>query len=238
MNQNLVLIKVTCFLMTLTACNSVSPAASPVLPDSIQEPLLLEAWTRLNNHQESARLWDGSSLTGHDLAQFVLVNAIPIVWDTEKICGNSSCSIRYCKPETGTCSFEEPGKPGICPIYMYPSSQQDITGLIGTLAHEIYHRTDPFGPVQDTRFEEYCAFTVEAQISKATWPRFGMYDPLIPEHLTLWIKDNSNGMEAYLNYPEYPASVKPFVKKANRGIDAGGYLPTEALGTYTNGSNP
>lgn len=236
--MNLILIGMTFILMTLTACGQpVAQAAIPILPATIQDPLLLEAWTYLDNHQEPFCLWDGSNLSGHDLAQFVLNHHIPIVWDDENACGNSSCSIRYCDPKTEICSYED-GNPGVRPIYIHPSLKKDMPDLTGTLAHEIYHCTAPFGPVHNTRFEEYCAFSVEAQITKAAWPRFGTYDPLIPEHLILWIKDNSHGMEAYLDLPEYPAIVAPFVKKADRSIDAAGYLPTEVLGTYSDDSQP
>lgn len=37
---------------------------------------MLEAWLRLNSYQEPIHLWDGSTLTGHDLAQFVLEHDI------------------------------------------------------------------------------------------------------------------------------------------------------------------
>ncbi len=67
--------------------------ANPLaLPASIQEAELLDGWIYLYNQLDPVQLWDGSLLTGRDLAQFVLDRSIPIVWDTENQCGGASCS--------------------------------------------------------------------------------------------------------------------------------------------------
>src|SRR5712692_3864942 len=68
----------------------VVPAKLP----AIQDATLLEAWVRLYNHQDPIGLWDGSSLSGRSLAEYLLDHGIPVVWDTGNVCGNSSCSVK------------------------------------------------------------------------------------------------------------------------------------------------
>jgi len=206
----------------------VKTAAASMEPN-IQDPMLLEAWVRLYNHQEPIQLWDGSTLTGRELAQYLLAHAIPVVWDTGNICKNASCSIRYCTPDA--CGYED-GKPGVDPIYILPTKSADMQSLIGTLAHEIFHRTQPFGAVEDTRFEEYWAFLIGAKISKAVWLKFGAYDPLDPGHLNLWIKDN--GLDAYFELQEYPATVVPMTQSAYIGSDQFNGIPAAAFGISQN----
>src|SRR5260370_42227860 len=45
------------------------------LPANIQDPMLLEAWVRLYNHIEPIQLWDGSTVTGRQLALYALDHA-------------------------------------------------------------------------------------------------------------------------------------------------------------------
>jgi hypothetical protein len=142
--------------------------SKPQIPD----PMLLEAWTRLDQHHDPIQLWDGRALTGHDLAQYLLEHAIPVVWDTEQVCNSGACSLLYCASEI--CAYEDRE-----PIYVSPAEAKDMQNLVATLAHEIFHRTQPFGPAPSTQFEEYWAFFVGAQISGASWPTFDGYDPLI-----------------------------------------------------------
>ena len=194
----------------------------------------MEAWIRLYNRQEPIQLWDGRTVTGRDLAQYLLENAITVVWDTQHICGNASCSteIKSCIPDT--CTYED-GEPGVNPIYVYPAKATDMQGLTGTLTHEIFHRTQPFGAVADTRFEEYWAFLIGAKISQAGWPAFGAYDLLNPGHLNLWIKENR--LDPYFELPDYPASVVPLVSGASIGGDPFNGIPAAALGIGQNSSD-
>jgi len=192
---------------------------------NIQDPMLLEAWTRLYNHHDPVQLWDGSTLTGRDLAQYLMEQAIPVVWDTGHVCGNGSCSVHYCAEET--CTYED-GKPGVDPILVYPTKAADMPSLVATLAHEIFHRTQPFGAVPATRFEEYWAFLIAAKISNAGWPKFGIYDPLDSGHLNLWIKENK--LDPYFELPEYPATIVPQVQSAYMGSDQFNGIPAEAFG--------
>ena len=197
-----------------------------LLPATIQDPTLLEAWIRLYNHQDAIPLWDGRTLTGRQLAQYLLDHAIPVVWDRDNVCGNGSCGLRYCTADV--CTFES-GKPGVDPIYVRPGESGDMPSLVATLAHEIFHRTQPFGAVRNTRFEEYWAFRIENHITPEAWLTFGPYDPMIPEHLNLWIQ--VNGLEPYFQLPEYPASIEPLVNRptvASAAPDSG--LPAAALG--------
>jgi hypothetical protein len=178
-----------------------------MLPAEITDPILMEAWIRLYNEQDAVTVWNGKPLTGRDLAQFVLEQGIPVVFDTENICLGGSCSKRFCVKGQDICDYED-GQPGIDPIYIAPTAQPfgiGMQNLVSTLAHEIYHRTAPFGDVHDSLYEEYWAYFVGEKVSGATVIEFGAYDPLQAAHLTLWIKENR--LDAYLGKPAYPAVV-------------------------------
>ncbi len=190
-----------------------------VLPE-IRDPELLEAWIRLYNRPGPIFQWDGSLLTGKGLAQFIVDHAIPILWDREKKCHGGACSIRYC--DDRTCTYDGP-YPGADPIYIPPILRDDPRGLEGTLAHEIYHRLEPFGDVRDTLFEEYCAYGVEAQITHATWPVFGMQDPLVPDQLVKWFQ--ANQLSDYHSLQVYPAAVASSVKSNRQGLPLAGANP-------------
>jgi hypothetical protein len=182
-----------------------------VLPSSIQDPILMEAWVRLYNHQEPIQLWDGSTMTGRYLAQYALDHGIPIVWDTGKVCSGGNCSVRYCDGDA--CLFADRLHPGVKPIYVAPIEAPHGTNmrfLVGTLAHEIFHRTEPFGAVTDTKFEEYWAFRIGATIGKNAAPKFDGIDPLISGELYIWLLKNR--MDFYYALPEYPASVASLVQ--------------------------
>ncbi len=196
--------------------------AAPAKLPAIQDASLLEAWVRLHDRQDAIRLWDGSSLTGRRLADYLLDHGIPVAWDTGNVCGGGSCSIKHCN--AGTCGYSA-GQP----IFVRIGERGDMPALMATLAHEIFHRMQPFGPVLDTRFEEYWAFRVEYGITPERWLTFGAYDPLEPEHLNLWLRDN--GFEPYFQLPEYPASIEPLVNRvdaAHHGSFEG--LPAAATG--------
>jgi len=182
-----------------------------VLPSNIQDPILLEAWVRLYNHQEPIQLWDGTTLTGRQLAQYALDHDLPIVWDTGKVCSGGNCSVRYCDGDA--CSFADRLHPGVKSIYIAPIEAPHGTNmqfLVGTLAHEIFHRTQPFGAVSDTKFEEFWAFRIGASIGKNAAPKFDGIDPLISGELYIWLLKNR--MSFYYALPEYPASVAGLVQ--------------------------
>jgi hypothetical protein len=208
----------------------VVPAKLP----AIQDATLLEAWIRLYNHQDPIRLWDGSSLSGRSLAEYLLDHAIPVVWDTGNVCGNGSCSVKTCSADA--CTYDD-GKPGIAPIYVRAAERpapgsargDDMPALVATLAHETFHRTQPFGPVGDTRFEEYWAYRIEYHITAEAWLTFGAYNPLDPNHLNMWLRENR--LDPYFQLPEYPASVEPLVVRPQEST-GGSFegLPADAIG--------
>ena len=194
------------------------------LPTAIQDPALLEAWVRLYNHTDPLRLWDGSSLTGRGLAEYLREHAIPVVWGTAQDCGGYSCSNKTCVAGQDVCTYGA-GQP----IFIRAAERGDMAAVVDTLAHEIFHRTQPFGAVHDTRFEEYWAFRVEYHIAPEKWLTFGAYDPLDANHLSLWLRDNN--MPQYFSLPAYPASVAALVTTPAQH-SGGAYegLPAAALG--------
>lgn len=176
----------------------------PLLPAGLQDTVLVEAWVRLYNLTKPIQLWGGQSITGQALAQSLLDRAIPVVWDVANVCRVGSCSQIYCRD--GRCVYAD-AAPGVDPIYMHPALRGNRAAVVGLLAHEIFHRTQPFGPVGDTRFEEYWATFIQAQVFPASQLRFDEYDPLVPSQLVAWIK--ANALNVYLAFEAYPAGVTP-----------------------------
>ena len=214
-----------------------------ILPAGVQDPMLLEAWIRLYQQQDPIHLWGDVTVSGRGLALYMLEHAIPLVWDTGNVCGNGSCSVLSCAESRCTYDDGKPapqggdpaqhlsglGVPGVAPIYVALVEQGDMPSLVSTLAHEIFHRTQPFGPVRGTRFEEFWAFLVGARVSKSAWPTFGAFDPLIPEQLNLWLR--LNGLAYYFQYPEYPAAVASQVHQTTASGDPHEGLPPQMFGT-------
>src|SRR5207237_2146240 len=95
----------------------------------------------------------------------------------------------------------------------------------------------PLRAVPDTRFEEYWAFRVDYHIAPEPWLTFGAYNPLDPNHLNLWIRDN--GLDPYFQMPAYPARVAALVASqphATGGAFEG--LPAEAMASSGPQSGP
>jgi hypothetical protein len=184
----------------LVAALSPELVVPQTLPATIDDAHMLEAWIRLYNHQEPIQLWDGSTTTGRELAQYLVDQAIPVRWDVQNVC-QGSCSVRYCRQDQ-TCGYED-GQPGAEPILVHVLYADDVPGLVLILAHEIFHRTQPFGAVKDTRFEEYWAFRLESQITPDGAMNFSGFNPLVPAELDGWL--HANGLDGYMSLPQYPA---------------------------------
>jgi hypothetical protein len=222
-----------------------------VLPAGVQDPMLLEAWIRVYQQQDPIHLWGNVTVSGRGLALYMLEHSIPLVWDTGNVCGNGSCSVLSCAEDRCTYDDGKPAPqggdpaqhlsglgvpaphggevPSVAPIYVALLKQGDMPSLISTLAHEIFHRTQPFGPVRSTRFEEYWAFLIGARVSKSAWPTFGAFDPLNPEQLNLWLQ--LNGLAYYFQYPEYPAGVASRVSPVSSAGDPYEGLPPQTVGS-------
>jgi hypothetical protein len=78
--------------------------------------------------------------------------------------------------------------------------------LAGALAHELYHRTQPFGPVVSSLYEEYWAYYVGAKIAHIEWLKFDGYDPDIGACLRAWFVDHAH--MKYLAKDIYPITLK------------------------------
>jgi hypothetical protein len=179
------------------------------LPADIADSRLLEAWIRLYNQQAAVELWDGRKITGRELALFLQTQRIPVVWDTKDVCKGGSCSVKY---HTHGAWIYEAGAPRVEPIYIRVAYQTDMLGLVRTVAHEAFHRTLPFGPVGDSRFEEYWAYFVERTVQPVGGFKFGQYDPYDPGQLAMWFADSR--LVGYSHLPSYPPGVKPLWEEA------------------------
>jgi hypothetical protein len=171
---------------------------------NIQDPLILDGWNYLDSLEEPVTLWDGNTLTGKALAQFLRAEQVPVIWGSDEVCGGSSCSRQYCAPD-GACSYED-GQPGIDPIYINTGARDQKVGqtarVAKELAHEAFHRMQPFGLSKITQFEEYWAFYIENQIVKTSWPDFKGYDPMDVNSLQHWF--SMHMLAGYLNLDPYP----------------------------------
>ena len=176
----------------------------PELPTTIDDPLLLAGWVYLYNQEETFPLWDGRLLSGRMLAEYVLDEQVRIVWGTEDICNGRSCSPRpICSDEA--CAQVK----FVDPIYIASSfkdiPESEIMSLVEQLAHEIFHRSLPFGAVDDTLFEEYWAFYVAMQVAQSNWADFESYDSTYLACLTTWFMQHK--LMVYAEIEAYPVNM-------------------------------
>lgn len=184
------------------------------LPNTIRDPLLLTAWVYLYNQDEPFQMWDGSSLSGQMLAQFIIEHKITVKWGSAEICNNNSCTPRpVCSDEKCLAKYTEIGDYPIRIALRFQDSQaDDLPTLAGSLAHEIYHHMEPHGKIRSTLFEEYWAFYTGKQISGDPTLDFKGYKPLNPTCLKLWLSQNDRtGYELEM----YPASILDHVDASN-----------------------
>jgi hypothetical protein len=165
-----------------------------ILPTTIKDPILLEGWIRLYNRTQTCKLWDGSTLSGQQLALYILNNGVVVTWNTDSPYGDISWTDRG---ETGNI-YINPG--------LQKSYEMQMVNLVNTMAHETFHRTIPFDQEEDTLYEEYWAFYVGSCVSGQVNADYIHYNPLSPDSLKNWFKYNSR--PGYLDdYPLYPQSV-------------------------------
>lgn len=211
MKNTFTLIGLVLFGMALSACGMAAQAAPAhaaihQVPDSIQDPELIEAWKLIDQQSEPIQLWDGRNLTGHELAQFVIKHDIPIKWGSADICNGNSCSQLKCNDGECTKFHEDLGDK---PIYITPTLQgrtNETDELIDTMAHEIFHYIQPFGLVENTVFAEYWANYVGAAVAGKSLLEFGEYNPLNPACLGLWLSRHFL-YEGYKHLNVYPATL-------------------------------
>ena len=186
------------------------------LPAQIEDPFLLAAWLYLYNQQEPVSIHDGIQLTGRNLALLAVEKDISIRWGSKDICGGNSCARRY------ICSNQEciDNYASTEPLIIFlttelkANTQKNFSYLVKTLAHELYHQTLPFGPVATSLYEEYWAFYIGTQISKAGWMEFEQYNPLKAICLERWFQ--VYGLEAYDNTDLYPTNLQADVDRTSQ----------------------
>jgi hypothetical protein len=174
----------------------VIPAA---LPETITDPLLMQGWITLYNRQDAIELWDGATISGRQLALYVIDQSVEITWNRSK-------------KHNG--SWVDRGKTGI--VYIDPEirTQADgqLTSLVELLAHELFHHTTPFGQQKDTLYEEYWSFYAGAYIAGVGEGRFFYTNPLNNASLEEWFKENNHSN--YLKkYERYPVDIASFASK-------------------------
>lgn len=164
-----------------------------ILPATIRDPLLQAAWTKLYHSTQACPLWDGYTLTGQMLAQYVVDHAVIVAWNSNPAYLGSWVD-RF---HSGN-------------IYLNPGLQKksprQMTYLVSDLAHEIFHHSLPFNQVEDTLYEEYWAFYVGACVSGQSMRGFKNIRPLSSASLAGWFQANRRGN--YLGeFNPYPANV-------------------------------
>lgn len=176
-----------------------SGTAIPVqLPATISDPQLLAAWIYLSTLDDPIRVWGGSEFTGRSLAQFVLDNLIPVGWSTPDIC-RFSCTIRPICEDASCPRYNEMDYP----IYLDPALKTaSIQKIAGSLAHEIYHHTEPFGKVRSSLFEEYWAFKIGDSLSGSSWVPLVNGDEYKPTCLRQWFFNNIAETYELVEFPQ------------------------------------
>ena len=191
------------------------------LPATIEDPLLLTAWVYLYNQQEPVVIHDGIIVTGRGLAELVFEHSIPVLWGSDTVCDGSSCAKRtLCADKE--CVANDQNKDGN-PIYIalklqdagHPldAGKKAFPWLVKTLAHELYHQMQPFGPVPTSLYEEYWAFYIGTQVSKAGWMEFNGYNPLKSACLKRWFL--VYGLETYSGVDLYPFTLQAEVDRVS-----------------------
>jgi hypothetical protein len=208
------LIALTIIILSIAArqISSVNPS-SPSKPNPIQDPQLRQAWDQLNALTEPVQLPDGSTLTGHGLAQFVLNQNITIQWDENNTCKGSSCSVR--SHIHGETAWTIDG-----PIYLRLGLKDETMSLVvEAMAHEIYHYTQPFGQVNDSLYEEYMAFNSSARIAHTTGMDDACANPMQPDCLKHWFEVHRL-MYGYTQFQVYPPSLMASVDTTSQTCSA------------------
>jgi hypothetical protein len=177
------------------------------LPKTIADPLLLIVWVYLYNQTDPITIHDGSHITGRSLAEMVIQHKVPVLWGTEDICHDNSCAKRYmCKTMDCVNSYS-PDK--VYPIYIARRYQDaeayPLARLAASLAHELYHHSQPFGPVESSQYEEYWAYYVGIQIEKSKVAIFERYPPTTAACLKAWFRVHD--LKSYLSLEAYPMTL-------------------------------
>jgi len=177
------------------------------LPKGIEDAHLLVAWIYLYNQTDTISIQDDSVLSGRDLAMFVLNQQIQIRWGSDEICLGNSCAMRaLCPaPDCGIGSEKERSIPVYISQRYQDSEAYPISRLAGSLSHELYHKTQPFGPVVSSLYEEFWAYYVAAQIEQSEWPIFDGYIPENHACLREWV--HTNWQKTEFNMVDYPPSM-------------------------------
>jgi hypothetical protein len=177
------------------------------LPKTIADPLLLIVWVYLYNQTDPITIHDGSHITGRSLAEMVIQHKVPVLWGTEDICHDNSCAKRYmCKTMDCVNSYS-PDK--VYPIYIARRYQDTeaypLARLAASLAHELYHHSQPFGPVESSQYEEYWAYYVGIQIEQSKVAIFERYPPTTAACLKAWFRVHD--LKSYLSLEAYPMTL-------------------------------
>jgi hypothetical protein len=154
-------------------------AVPETLPTTIQDPILLEGWIRLYNSTQNCEVWDGYTLTGQMLAQYVIDQDVVIAWNTSTMWIGSWVD----RDHTGN-------------IYINPGLKEEtemqMVNLVSEMSHEIFHHSTPFNQKADTLYEEYWAFYVGACVSGQSLEDFYTH-PMSSGSLTQWFINNRRG---------------------------------------------
>lgn len=89
------------------------------------------------------------------------------------------------------------------PIYLDPTLKTtSIQKIAGSLAHEIFHHTEPFGKVRSSLFEEYWAYKIGDSLSGGSWVPLVNGDEYKPTCLRQWFFNNIATTYDVVEYPQ------------------------------------
>lgn len=89
------------------------------------------------------------------------------------------------------------------PIYLDPTLKPtSIQKIAGSLAHEIFHHTEPFGKVRSSLFEEYWAYKIGDSLSGGSWVPLVNGDEYKPTCLRQWFFNNIATTYDVVEYPQ------------------------------------
>jgi hypothetical protein len=176
------------------------------LPAKITDPQLLAGWIYLYYQTTALPSWDGSGLTGKALAEYLRDQQVTVRWNTGDLGNGYSCTARVvCNWLCKLGGKVHNSNPILIDLRYQDPQKSNLARLAGSLAHETYHHMLPFGPGDDTLYEEYYAFLTGSSIAQIDQQDFTGINPLKAACLKQFFANT--GRDYYNAMAAFPAVV-------------------------------